>query len=199
MTIELPTDPAPSGCSMTYVDFGGFNEPALGAEVQRIDRMGNRFRASFSYAPLPSKDLGRVFVGRLIRAKSEGVRLPLPLLGFDPGAPGTIMVDGAGQAGRGLAVRGGTPNYAVREGQWFSVQRGDGRHYLHLADAQSILDGGGAAVVPLSPMLRYEFADGAHCHFGQPVIEGRVIGQDWAWQMQLDHNIPITFDVEEWG
>mgnify|MGYP003387283616 CR=1 FL=1 len=194
--IDLPEHPAPNGATPALVDFGGFNTPALGGEVQRIDRMGNRFRAQFSFPPMPSLDIGRVFVSRLIRGKTEGIRLPWPLLSFDPGAPGVIVVNGAGQSGRSLTVRSGNPHYVIREGQFFSVVK-SGRHYLHVADAQVILDASGAGTVPLSPMLRVPFPDGAVCHFAKPMIEGYVQGAEWAWQMALDHNFGISFAVEE--
>jgi hypothetical protein len=194
--IDLPEYPAPNGATPALVDFGGFNTPGLGGEVQRVDRMGNRFKAQFSFPPMPSKDIGRIFVARLIRGKTEGIRLAWPLLSFDPGAPGAIVVDGAGQAGRTLNVRSGTPYYAIREGQFFSVVK-NGRHHMHIADAQIVLDASGQGAVALSPMLRVPFADGAVCHFGKPMIEGYVQGSEWAWQMSLDHNLGIEFTVEE--
>lgn len=198
MTVSLPTDPAPNGAKPTYVDFGGFNEPALGGRVQRIDRPGNRFRFSFTMPPLPNKDLGRVFVARLIKGKSEGIRIPLPLLSFDPGTPGSIVVNGGGQAGTSLNVRGGTAGYAAKEGQFFSVVHA-GEHVLHLITADTTLNGSGVGMLPIEPPLRVEFSDGDICHFAQPMIEGRVLGKDWDWEMRLDHSLGLAFDVEEWG
>lgn len=196
--IDLPDYPSPNGATPGLIDFGGLLEPMLGGEVQRIDRLGNRFKINVTLPPMPSRDVGRIWVSRLIRGKAEGVRLPYPLLSFDPGVPGSPVVDGADQTGRTLAVSGFTAAYAVKEGQPFSIEDENGRHYLHFADGQTIADGNGDADVPLSPMLRHPFEDGATCHFAKPMIEGFIRGEDWRWEMMLDHNLGLTFEIEEY-
>lgn len=40
--IDLPDWPAPNGATPRVLDFGGFLQPASGAQVQRLNRMGNR-------------------------------------------------------------------------------------------------------------------------------------------------------------
>ncbi len=86
--IDLPTDIGPSSASAALIDFGAFLTPPLGGPVQRVDRMGNRFRISVGMPPMLSASDGRRWVSRLIRGKTEGARMPFPLLDFDPGAPG---------------------------------------------------------------------------------------------------------------
>jgi hypothetical protein len=196
--IDLPDWAVPNGCDVGLVDFGGFLTPGLGGAVQRIDRMGNRFRVSVSFPPFLSKDRGRIMVSRLIRGKTEGIRIEFPLLGFKPGSPGSVLVNGAGQSGRSLILDGATPNYAFREGQPFSLVH-SGQHYLHFVDAEVIANGTGQATLSISPMLRIEPADNAVCHFGKPMIEGYILGDEWRWQMSLEHHIAIQFDIEERG
>jgi len=192
--IDLPSYPAPSGATPALVDFGGVQ----GLQVeQRVNRLGNRFRLSVTMPPMPSRDLGRIWVSRLIRGKTEGVRMEYPLLSFSPGTPGTTVVDGADQAGRTLDVRGATPNYAVREGQPFSIEDAAGQHYLHFADGQALADAGGNLSIGLSPMLRQLFADGATVHLGKPMIEGVIQGEEWEWEMMLDHNLGFSFVIQE--
>jgi hypothetical protein len=195
--IDLPAHPAPSAATPSLIDFGGFLEPMLGGAVQRIERLGNRFRINVTMPPLPSADLGRVWLSRLLRGKSEGARMEYPLLGFDPGVPGAPVVDLAGQAGRTLNLRGLTPAYAIREGQPFSVQNAAGRHFLHFADAGVVVASNGKAAVPLSPMLRFAFADGATCHFTKPMIEGFIKGDAFDWEMSLEHNLGLSFTIDE--
>lgn len=194
--IDLPSDPAPNAATSSLIDFGGFLVPGLGGEVQRIDRMGNRFKVSVSMPPMVSEPTGRIFVSRLIRGKTEGVRMEFPLLSFKPGSPGTVLVDGAGQSGRSLVVNGATANYAFREGQPFSIEE-DGRHYLHFVDAQVIANADGEAELSISPMLRIEPSDGAVCHFATPMIEGFIMGDEWSWEMGLAHHVGISFEVVE--
>lgn len=194
--IELPNWAVPNGASGTLIDYGGFLTPALGGEVQRIDRPGNRFRWAFTLPPVQAKDRGRILVSRLIRAKTEGIRIEIPLLGFKPGAPGAPRVNGAGQAGRSLIVDGFTPNYAAKEGQWFNHVK-EGRSYLYNMDGQTVADGSGVGTINFSPMLRAEPADNDVLEFAQPVVEGFVMGDEWSWEMSLDLHIEIQFEVVE--
>lgn len=195
--IELPSWAVPNSATPSYRDFGGFLTPSLGGEVQRIDRMGNRFGIAVTFPPIVGKQRGRILVSRLIRGKTEGVRIEYPLLDFAPGLPGTVLVDGAGQSGRTLNVKGATPNYAFREGQPFSIERADGRHYLHFVDEQTYADASGDAELPISPMLRYEFEDESVCHFAKPMIEGFIHGEDWRWAMSVERFIGIEFEIME--
>jgi len=196
--IDLPPWAAPNGCDVSLVDFGGYLQPGLGGQVQRIDRMGNRFSISVSFPPMPSKDKGRILVSRLIRGKTEGVRLEFPLLSFKPGSPGEVRVNGAGQSGRILIVDGVTPNYAFREGQPFSLEV-SGQHYLHFVDAEVIANATGQATLSISPMLRVQPSDNAVCHFAKPMFEGFIMGEQWSWNMSLEHNLGISADIIERG
>lgn len=194
--IELPVMPQPQGCSPAFVDHGGFIRPMLGGTVQRINRMGARFRFEIAMPPMPSADAGRVWLSRLLRGKQEGARLPLPLLAFNPGAAGAVVVAGAGQAGQTLNVKGANPYYAFREGQWFSILTG-GRHRLNQVTAETIASATGAATLPLLTSLREQPADLDACHFAQPMIEGFIGGDELGWQMTLAHNLELSFTVEE--
>jgi hypothetical protein len=194
--ITLPTDPAPFDASPALIDFGGFLEPGLGGEVQRIDRMGNRFSLAVTMPPMRSTAAGMAFVSRLIRGKTEGVRMEFPLLGFNPGTPGTPRVNGAGQAGRSLIVDGFTAGYSVVEGQWFTHVN-NGRYYLYNVDGPVTANGAGQATLPISPMLRVEPADNDLLLFAQPLIEGFVHGEEWRWNMSVQHLLKLEFEVRE--
>lgn len=194
--IELPSLPAPTDAEPALVDFGGFIIPPLGGRVQRVDRLGSRFRISVTMPPMPSKDIGRVFVRRLTSGKLEGVRMEYPLIDFDPGLPGNPVVDGNGQSGRVLKVRGLTPGYVIREGQFFSHIHPLGR-CLYLVDADVIVGANGKATVPITPLLRVEPIDGQVLEFLVPKIEGFIQGDEFAWSLALDHNVRIQFVLEE--
>ena len=124
--IDVPSTPSPASATPGLIDFGGFLTPALGGPVQRVERMGTRFSLSVVMPPMINTSTGRIWIARLIRGKQEGIRMPWPLQGFDPGSPGNPLVNGAGQSGRTLIADGFTPNYIAREGQFFSVS------YTHL-------------------------------------------------------------------
>jgi len=193
--IDLPDYPAPASAQPAMIDFGGTLTPSLGGPVQRINRMGSRTRLSVSMPPM-NKANARKWVNRLMRGKSEGVRMPFPLLDFNPGLPGSVLVNGASQSGSSLIVDGATPNYPFREGQPFSVLTG-GKHYLHWVTAETIASNTGTATMPIVPMLRLSPADNSVCYFGRPMIEGFILGEEWSWQMSVEHIVGIEFVISE--
>jgi len=128
--VQLPDWPAPNGATPGLIDFGGFLVPLLGGRVQRLDRMGNRHRIAITIPPLGYGDEGRIWIQRLKRGKTAGVRMEYPLLDFEPGPCGKPVADGADQGGRLLKLRGLRRGYAVREGQPFSLVQPEGRYLI---------------------------------------------------------------------
>jgi hypothetical protein len=179
--ILLPSKPALKTDKPHMLDWGGALTPTLGGPVQTLMRLGTRHSLDFTLPQMPTEPLGRIWASRLRMAKLFGALLPFGQDGFKVGAPGAIVVDGAGQSGMTLKVKGGTPYYAVREGQAFSIVT-NGRRYLYFASAQTILDvAGAAAAMPIFPMLRVFPADGDVCEFGKPMIQGSLAGNEVAW------------------
>ena len=192
--ITLPAAPAPNGIELALKDFGSILRPPSGAAVQRLNRKGSRWRASVSLPPMTPAE-ARVFVSRLARAKFEGVRIPLPLL-VAQGAPGSPVVNGAGQAGSTINLRGMTNGYVAAEGYWLSIVNAAGQHFLHCVTA-SVTVAGGVAAVGIVPELRTPFADGAAVHLVAPQIEGFVEGEEWSWAIPLDRLVRLEFPLEE--
>lgn len=194
--IDLPGYPSPAGAQLGLLDFGAFLTPGLGGPIQRVDRMGGRFRISVSMPPMPSAKLGRQWVSKLLQGKSQGARMPFPLLSFNPGLPGSVLVNGASQAGSSLIVDGATPNYVFRDGQPFSIVN-SGKHHLHFVTAEIIANGSGQATLSITPMLRKSPADNAVCHFAQPMIEGFIMGEELPWSLSIEHLIGLEFQIVE--
>lgn len=192
--IELPESPAPNGMEPALLDYGGV---LRGASTIRIDRPGSRYRIGFSYPPM-KPDTARKFTARLQRAKREGVRVTLPLL-VHQSFPGAPVVDGAGQAGTTLSVRGLTPGYAAKEGFWLTLIEADGTAYLHSLAATAIADAAGNADFEIEPPLRAPFADGAAIELAAPWIEGFVDGDEWGWSVPVNRLIAVGFTVEEFA
>lgn len=194
--IELPDHASPNLATPTLIDFGGVLRPSTGAKLLRVDRAGNRFRVAMTL-PVQSAEDARTIIARLIAAKTEGLRVPYPLQGIDQGAPGAPVVDGAGQSGNTINLRGLTPGYLAREGFWLSIVR-NGQHYLHVVrDPGATANADGDIVLPISPNLRVPYPDGAAVHLGRPMIEGLVEG-DLSWDLALAGLVDsIQFVIEE--
>tara|TARA_R110000868_G_scaffold100109_1_gene275270 strand:+ start:18762 stop:19355 length:594 start_codon:yes stop_codon:yes gene_type:complete len=196
--ITLPAGLVPNGASPSLVEFGGIIRPATGAEVLNLRRNGNRFRVDMTLAP-QTAEARRVAIARLLAAKTEGLRIAYPLQRVNQSGAGTLVVNGGGQGGNAIALRGGTPGFQIREGWWLSIQRSDGRHYLHNVRGDTTIAGGGTVLLPISPNLRYPFADGATINLVMPMIEGLVDGII-SWNLQVGGIIDgIGFSIEEVG
>lgn len=194
--IDLPDYPAPNGATPVYLDKGGITRGGLGAPDQRVNRLGGRFGLAVTMPVLPSAKLGRKWVARLIRAQEEGARMEWPQLDFDVGEPGTVRINGAGQAGSTLAVDGASPGYAFREGQFFSIITG-GAHHIYMVTTETLANGSGQASLPIWPPLRVQHADNDLCEFRKPLIEGFVQGDVAQWELQLGNFIGLQFEIYE--
>jgi hypothetical protein len=193
--IEFPENISPNGVTPTLIDYGGTLRSAIGGASQKIDRLGSRFRVDLTYPPMSETD-GRIFVSRLIRAKREGLRVEYPLLSVNQGSPGAPKVNGAGQVGYTLVVKGFTAGYAGKEGYWFSIERA-GQHYLHNVTADFTANESGAATISIFPALRVPFLNDDVIHFAKPMIEGLVDGDEIGWQISLAHLIEFSVSIEE--
>lgn len=178
--VMLPSSPALRTDKVRMLDWGGQLVPPNGGEVQTLLRIGTRHALEFTLPPMRTEPLGRQWSVALRLGKLFGVMLPFGQDGFDIGAPGNIVVDGDGQAGMTLEVRGGTPRYHARLGQAFSLVSG-GRRRLYFMAANATLDSSGAGALPIFPMLRKLPADGDVCEFARPIIQGNLSGNEVAW------------------
>ncbi len=193
--IDLPLYPSPNGAEVGLIDFGATLTPSLGGPVQRVNRTGARFRIMVTLPPMNVAD-GRKWIARLVRGKFEGARMPYPLLGFNPGSPGEVRINGVGQAGSMLIVDGATPNYVFREGQPFSIETA-GKHHLYLIAAETIADSTGHASLPITPMLRRPHGDNDLCYFGKPMIEGFIDGDEMSWNLNINHHVGFQYGLSE--
>ena len=188
--IELPEGPRTA--SVTYLDRGFLQR---GGETTRINKKGSRHMISFSYGPF-TVEKGNDFVSLLLAAKSEGVRVSYPLQEYQ-GAAGSPVVDGAGQTGTTLAIKGLNVGYYCRPRFWLSIVDQTGRHYLHNVKTGGIVGADGLISIVITPELRHPFLDAAVIHLEKPMVEGWIDGEEWSWSVSVDRVIPIQFTLEE--
>ncbi len=197
MTVSLPSSPAPNGATPVLRDFGGVLTPFLGGPEQRLNRLGTRFGIEVSMPPMPSGDTGRLFVSRLLQARSARLLMNWPLLDFDPGNPGAPKISATTASGSILPLKGLTAGYTGKEGQFFSIIHA-GRRYLHMLTADFTADGAGNATAAIFPMLRVGLSVNDVLEMAQPIIEGHVLpGDELSWKMSLERHIGLGFSVME--
>lgn len=195
--IDLPTDPAPNGVMPSLLDFGVVQRSPTGAATARYDRKGARFALEISFPPMEPA-ISRIFVSRLLAAKNEGLRIEYPLIDVNQGSPGAPLVNGAGQAGRTLAIKGLTPGYQFREGFWLHIQDAAGRRYLHNCRTEPVATAGGLATIGIEPALRVPFANNAVIAIAAPTVEGLVTSVA-SWDIPLHKKVAVSFTLEEYA
>ncbi|PZP18132.1 MAG: hypothetical protein DI607_05750 [Sphingomonas hengshuiensis] len=195
--IELPDGVHPNGASPALVDFGGVQKGATGGAALRVDRNGNRFRVAMTL-PIGRGLSAQRIVSRLIQGKTKGLKVEYPLQGVDQGYPGAPVVDGAGQAGDTIHLRGLTPHYVAEEGFWLTIYDATDQGYLHQVGAQSFAGADGKIILSIQPNLRVPFADGTRVELACPTIEGLVEGDEMSWSLALGGLVDsLAFTIEE--
>jgi hypothetical protein len=186
----------PRTASAALLDKSLTQRSAGPGRTNRVLRKGSRYRVQVSMGPFYAEE-GRDYVADLIAAKTEGLQISYPLQWSQSGC-GSLVVDGDGQGGTSLAVKGGTPGFMVRKGFWLSIENGDGEHYLHNVKAPVRLDADGEGVLEISPELRFPFDDGDKVHMAKPMVQGFVEGDEWGWEVAASMTLPIVFTLEEY-
>ena len=162
------------------VDYGGALKAVLGGPTLNLLRLGTRHAIDITPRVMRAEPQGRIWSSRLRQAKIYGALFAFGQDGLAIGAPGAPVVNGGGQTGSGLALRGFTPGYVVREGQAFSLVTG-GRRYLYFAAADATASGAGALQLAIFPMLRAIPSDADVCEFSAPILQGLISGNEAAW------------------
>lgn len=195
--ITLPERPSPSSATPALLDFTVTLRPATGGPVQRVMRAGSRYRMEFTFPPMTASD-AQVFISRLIEAKRRGeIVMPVPIVGRYQSAPGSPVVDGAGQAGTTLNVRGLVPGYLFEEGYWITIIDDDDQRYLYNVRESAPVAPDGTVTLRIEPPLRYPYLDGATINAAKPEIQGFIDGGEWSWSVEAAGITGISFVVEE--
>lgn len=205
-SIILPIHPQPSGADPRFLDFGTNQDGGFAQDGPRIHRLGNRWALDVT---MPTQWLephrgwgegGRVFLSRLRRALQDGGAIyPWPQLGLKVGAPGAAPLIAADINPNidAIPVSGFRPHYVFREGQFFNIIN-EGRHFLHSTSEEVMVGADGTALIPIHPRTRWDFGAGDAIRM-DPVIEGRVQGNELAWTLAATKQVPIQFSIVEFG
>ncbi|MDB5422327.1 MAG: hypothetical protein JWR59_2274 [Brevundimonas sp.] len=189
----LPTYPGPS--SMTPRPITARNElrPAYGGPVTRTNRPGTRWAWDCDWPPM-------TYVESLefddILSETDTIVMDILQPGLDTGSPGAPQVNGAGQLGTTLNLKGVTPGYVFRKGQWLSVAI-NGQWFAYKSSGAATAAAGGLLAVPLRTMIRLPAANSAVVKIAQPVAEGFVSVDPGSMQIDVDGFVRLKFTLEE--
>lgn len=161
------------------LDFGGLLRPTLGAPLQRINRLGNRYAIDVELPPVKEEPDGRLLTAMLELALSNGGSIVFPQPGFKMRPMGAPVVDGPLAAElTAVPMRGLLANSIIRYGQYFSVITA-GQRYVYRAAEEAEADATGDVSVPIMTMLRAELEDGDTVELEKPVLEGFIDVPEW--------------------
>ncbi|QTC88192.1 hypothetical protein [Brevundimonas pondensis] len=112
------------------------------------------------------------------------------------GAPGAPLINGANQSGRTLNLKGLTPGYVFRKGQWLSLIQ-NGQRFAYKSSAAATADGSGNMALPLRTMLRVPTLNNAVVEIAQPMVEGWPTIDTDSLTVGVDGLVTPRFTVEE--
>lgn len=169
----------------------------LGGVAQRIVRVGSRFGIDVAYPAMKYAN-GMTFLSRLMQSEGNPVAVAFPQRGLTVGSPGTVVVNGGGQSGTSLAVRGVTNGYTFTEGQFFDFITG-GRRYVQIITANVTAGSSGDVTLPIWPMMRASPLDGDALEITAPYLEGFIALQSKkiTWTIELIRRVGLKFSVTE--
>lgn len=196
MAITLPALPGARSATPRLQDWGADLTPSLGGAMQRLNRLGSRHALDVEMPPMLAEPDGRIWVSRLKRGKTDRVLFEFPQLDLVIGSPGSPKVKTVTAGGTSVPLKGLTPGYAIREGQFFSIIH-NGRRYLHSADAQAIADAVGDVTVTVTPMLRVSLSVDDVVEIAKPMIEGALAGDEFAWSIDVARTVGLAFSIVE--
>jgi hypothetical protein len=195
MPVVLPASPSPSSMTMTLVSNSIDMKPTLGGPTQRATRLGSRWQCEVTLPPM-NYVAALEWMAGLSQASSQVMQLNLPqpdLLGL---SAGSLVINGANQAGTSLAVSGGTPGYTFRAGQFISIFDTTGGKLYQLT-AGYTLSGAGAGILPIFPQLRASPTSGSFVFEDPPIIQGFLTNMSPSWSVDAARTVALTFSILE--
>jgi hypothetical protein len=196
MPVQFPALPRTVEPVWRVIDNNGNLTPITGGgSAQRILRPG-RFAMS-AQVPALKADCADTWLAASLQHVTEGgtVRMPIPLTRTE-GLPAGATVDGAGQAGALLGIKGLAAGQVIRPFTPFSFISG-GVSYLHRTTTQAIANGAGKVVLTLGPFLRVSPADNLALNFSAPLIEGDLDAGGLEWTESRLMTIGFSFTITE--
>ena len=195
MPLILPVEPGPSIMTPRPIFTRNETRPATGAgPVGRNLRPGTRWAWDIE---LPPMDYVESLAWDDLLSEDDTVVMEILQPGLVIGDPGAApLVNGSGQAGRTLNLKGVTPGYVFRKGQWLSVIQ-NGQRFAYKSSAAATANGVGNIAIPLRTMLRTLLSNNAVVEIAQPMVEGWPTPDPDSFKVGVDGLVAPRFTVEE--
>lgn len=195
MTIILPPASRSTDYQLQHVRNSEAQRSGTGGSLTPLRRTGDHWAVEIAPGVLGTL-CGRRLLADIVRGVGERIRVPIPQPGLDTGAPGSPVVDGAGQAGSTLALKNVTPHYAFQKGQFVTVETAEGAS-AHLIDTDAVADAAGGVTISFWPMMWLEPADGDSVEVSDPYLEGLIVDEGGQSSGSFAAVTTDSFTIEE--
>jgi hypothetical protein len=170
MSLTFPSIANPSGIAWRLRAPTQIHESPLDGTAQTLALAGARWEATLTWDWIGEGQsrLLEAFLARLAGRSGRFLYGP-PHAPRQASGTGTPVVNGAGQSGSTLSIRGwSAAAQAFRAGDWLSYVDTAGRRRLHQVVEDSTANGSGVASVTIAPPIRRAGADGAAVEIAAP-------------------------------
>lgn len=189
----LPTSPAPSSMTPRPISSRNEQRPASSGPVNRYMQPGTRWAWDIE---LPPMTYVRSLEWDDLLSEADTVVMKIYQPGLDIGSPGSPLIDGANQIGRTLNLKGLTPAYAFRKGQWISFPV-LGQLFAYKVRTATVVESDGTVALPLLTLLRLPPANNAVVSVAEPRAEGFATVDTSSLQVSVDRFVRLRFTLEE--
>lgn len=192
--LTLPSDPQPRISSHRLISARREATPAFGGPEERSARLGSRWQFDLTY-PVMSYEESLLFTD--LEEEVGPIRVPLVQPGIDmSGAGASPLVDGGGQLGNAVQVKGLNNGFTIRKGVWMTIVI-DGQGYTYRV-RQDVPISGSTALIPIRPLLRKSPPNNAVVHLADPFVEGLPDLDPNAFQCEPGGQVPsVRFSIRE--
>ena len=199
MPVVLPKPTRETEIEIRELSWDKDMKPAAGGKSQRQSRLGTRHAIRFDIPVLRYGWCGAGLAADLAVGRTgTGAVIAIP----EPGIPdydygNEVLVDGGGQLGKNIALKGLTPDLIVPKGKWLSLTA-DGRFYAHFTTAVTQVDGLGNAVLPIYPMIRRSPFTEVEVYIRTAYIQG-LISEPVSRKLRRAGGgvVALSFEIEE--
>jgi hypothetical protein len=193
--LNCPTSPGYREFTPIIVQRSTIVESYAGADIQRVNRLGDRFGAVITL-PVMREQTASEWLGWWLAGQSAVVSIPWLDRQAAPRGYGTPLVNGANQLGQSLVCDGFAPNARIDAGKPFSILSGTRRH-LCVTTARATANGSGQVTLPIWPTLRWSPADNATIEIDAPRINGLIMPEENPFTPRMAGLVEWRFMVRE--
>lgn len=189
----LPTSPAPREMTPRPISSRNEQRPASSGPVNRYMQPGSRWAWDIELPPMSYVD-SLEWDDLLSEADTVIMKIHQP--GLDTGSPGSPLINGANQVGRTLNLKGLTPGYVFRKGQWISFPVVD-QLFAYKVRTATAVGGDSTVALPLLTLLRLPPANNTVVSVAEPRAEGFATVDLSSLKVSVDGMVRLRFTLEE--